>query len=206
VREDVYDEWGWPEATEHEEWGQVTLRDVMLPAQDVPQEAWLDEQEFPVTWTTDTEEKDTEASEVQPVEVGHILTGGWGCRVYRRAVPATKASSWGPAGRTHLVEQLLNGQRRARRLVAEEVAQIFDPTGVMQVEAEDAEQRIADFGNSGPTRMVQPYAEGLVAFLRAPVAFVPERMEDLISTDTVQVCRGWMRQVAIDHDAQRKWG
>jgi hypothetical protein len=104
------------------------------------------------------------------------------------------------------VEQLLNGQRRARRLVAEEVAQIFDPTGVMRGEAEDAEQRIADFGNSGPTRMVQSYAEGLVAFLRAPVAFVPERMEDLISTDTVQVCRGWMRQVAIEHEAQRKWG
>ena len=55
------------------------------------------------------------------------------------------------------------------------------------MEVEDAEQRIADFGNSGPTRMVQPYAEGLAVFLRAPVAFVPERMEDLISTDTVQV-------------------
>ena len=23
VREDVYDEWGWPGTTEHEEWGQV---------------------------------------------------------------------------------------------------------------------------------------------------------------------------------------
>jgi hypothetical protein len=178
----------------------------MLPAHEVPQEAWLDEQEFPVTWTADTEEHDEEASAVQPIEMGHILDGGWGCRVYSRAVPATKASSWGPAGRTHLVLQRLNGERRARRLVAEEAAQIFDPTGVMWVEVEDAEQRIADFGNSGPTRMVQPYAEGLVAFLRAPVAFVPERMEDLISTDTVQVCRGWMRQVATDHDVQRKWG
>jgi hypothetical protein len=205
VREDVYDEWGWPGTTKHEEWEQIDLSDVMLSAQEVPQEAWLDEQEFPVTWKADADQ-DRETSAVQPVEVGHILTGGWGCRVYDRAVPATKASSWGPAGRTHLVSQRLNGKRRARRLVAEEVAQIFDPTGIMRVQAEDAEQRIADFGNSGPTRMVQPYAEGLVAFLKAPVAFVPERMEDLISTDTVQVCRGWMRQVAIDHDAQRKWG
>jgi hypothetical protein len=41
----------------------------MLPAREVPQEAWLDEREFPVTWTTDTEEQDLEASAVQPVEV-----------------------------------------------------------------------------------------------------------------------------------------
>ena len=73
VREDVYDEWGWPGTTKHEEWEQVELSDVMLLAREVPQEAWLDEQEFPVTWTADTADHDRETSAVQPVEDESVI-------------------------------------------------------------------------------------------------------------------------------------
>jgi hypothetical protein len=86
------------------------------------------------------------------------------------------------------------------------VARIFDPDGVMTVVAADPEQRVAEFGNSGPSRMVQPYAEGLVKFMRPPMSFVPEKMSDLIDKETVQVCRGWLAQAEVDfkHMAAQK--
>ena len=119
-------------------------------------------------------------------------------------VPATKASSWGPAGRTHLVAQKKAGVWRARRLAAAETARIFDPDGVMRVMAEDEEVRVAEFGNSGPTRMVLPYAEGLVDFLKPPMSFLPESMEEIIEEDTVRICRGWMQQSAVDFRERAK--
>jgi len=60
----------------------------------------------------------------------------------------------------------------------------------MEVLAADPEQQVAEFGNSGPSRMVQPYAEGLMKFLRPPMSFVPEKIGDIIDKKTVQVCRG----------------
>ena len=204
VRKDIFDEWGWPEVKEHPEWGRVTLEEVLSPAEDVAAQLWLDPREYPVTWTADmTRDRSTEEF-LRPKEVGHILEGGWGCRVYEGMVPATKASSWGPAGRTHLVAQEKAGVWRARRLSAVEIARIFDPDGVMRVMAADEEVRVAEFGNSGPTRMVLPYAEGLVDFLKPPMSFVPESMEEIIEEDTVQICRGWMQQSATDFRERAK--
>ena len=125
----------------------------MQPAENVRDELWLGP-DVPVTWTRDMSLPFSPEELLRPVEVGHILDGGWGCRVYAGMTPATKASSWGPAGRTHLVAQQRRGQWYARRLGAEEVARIFDPDGLMKVAADDPEQQVAEFGNSGPSRMV----------------------------------------------------
>ena len=94
--------------------------------------------------------------------------------------------------------QQRQGQWHARRLGANEVARIFDPEGLMEVLAADPEQQVAEFGNSGPSRMVQPYAEGLMKFLRPPMSFVPEKIGDIIDKKTVQVCRGWLAQAEVD--------
>jgi hypothetical protein len=45
---------------------------------------------------------------------------------------------------------------------------------------------------------VQPYAEGLMKFLRPPMSFVPEKIGDIIDKKTVQVCRGWLAQAEVD--------
>ena len=197
VRKDVFDQWGWPEAVHHPEWKRVTLAEILQPAEQVRDELWLGP-EVPVTWTRDMSIPFSADELLRPVEVGHILDGGWGCRVYVGMTPATKASSWGPAGRTHLVAQQRQGQWHARRLGAREVARIFDPEGLMEVLAADPEQQVAEFGNSGPSRMVQPYAEGLMKFLRPPMSFVPEKIGDIIDKKTVQVCRGWLAQAEVD--------
>jgi hypothetical protein len=203
VRRDVFEQWGWPEAVTHPEWQRVTLAEILQPAENVRDELWLGP-DVPVTWTRDMSLPFSPEELLRPVEVGHILDGGWGCRVYAGMTPATKASSWGPAGRTHLVAQQRRGQWYARRLGAEEVARIFDPDGLMKVSAADPEQQVAEFGNSGPSRMVQPYAEGLVKFLRPPMSFVPEKISEIIDDKTVQVCRGWMVQAETDFREQAK--
>ena len=74
----------------------------------------------------------------------------------------------------------------------------------MKVSAADLEQQVAEFGNSGPSRMVQPYAEGLVKFLRPPMSFVPEKISEIIDDKMVQVCRGWMVQAETDFKEQAK--
>ena len=76
----------------------------------------------------------------------------------------------------------------------------------MKVYAADPEQQVADFGNSGPSRMLQPYAEGLVKFLRPPMSFVPEKISDIIGKNTTEVCRGWLAQAEVDFKHIEKRG
>ena len=82
VRQDVFDAWGWPAVQEHPEWDRITLEQILNLAEDVAAYLRLDPEEYPVTWTADMT-RDRSAEEfLQPQEVGHILQGGWGCRVY----------------------------------------------------------------------------------------------------------------------------
>ena len=84
VREDVYEKWGWPEGrTEKPQ--RRHLQEILRDPSDVSH-LFLPETE--VTW-------DTEAlrSDELHVVVGHIgEKEGWGTRVYKNCVPATKAS------------------------------------------------------------------------------------------------------------------
>lgn len=116
----------------------------------------------------------------------------WGHRVYRCVVPATKASSFGFAGRTHLVAQRLRGRWRARQLMAEELQKIFGSPRVPLVV--DAVEKLAvqDFGNGCPVRMVLPQADALAAFCGVPSSFVPLVAAEVVSDDAVAGFRGAM--------------
>ena len=121
VRKDVYDAWGFPTKKTRTA-PRLRLEDVLLPESEV-EDLWLDEERYPITWDEGALARQTDGS--QPIEVGTILGGGWGNRVYRDMVPATKASAWGPAGRTHLISQRRDGKWAARTLHLREVARFF---------------------------------------------------------------------------------
>ena len=141
----------------------LVLQDLLQPPEEV-QDLFLCRKRFPVTW-------DDEALRV-PVaaygEVGNVVghvgpAAQWGTRVYRHVLPATKASSFGVAGRTHLVAQRFNGEWRARTLSVQEVKAWCTSARVELVLPADPETAMSALGNSGPARMVLPFADGLSA-------------------------------------------
>ena len=184
VREDVYEKWGWPEGrTEKPQ--RRHLQEILRDPSDVSH-LFLPETE--VTW-------DTEAlrSDELHVVVGHIgEKEGWGTRVYKNCVPATKASSWGVSGRTHLVAQRWNGIWRARTLDISEVLAIFSDDRVAIHLHDDEEVAMASMGNSGPARMVLPDADMLVRFCRPQIPVVPESIGEIVTSATVHAFRGAM--------------
>ena len=185
VRKDVFAKWGFPSVV-HSTQPRLTLADVLMTGP-VVDNLWLNENRFPVTWDADALAADTDG--LSPVVVGTILDGGWGCRVYKDMVPATKASAWGPAGRTHLVAQRRGDKWAARTLHHQEVSTIFADTRV-DVRVGHGDQGIADFGNSAPARMILPRADGLVQFTTPPSAFVPTNVDQVIAPRSVQLVRG----------------
>jgi hypothetical protein len=207
VRDDIYAEKGFPEPIRDEELPVLTLEDVMLPAQDARLRGlWVDERQTPVTWVESDPDQVDVSGVTGPVEVGFLGDGGWGRRVYVGMVPATKASAWGPDGRTHLVYQRRSGLRAARTLHVTEVRAMFISPRAPVLEAVDPEQAIADYGNSCPARMVLPHADGIMAHIRPGSRFVPRRMSDVVPDGTVAVCRGWMHMVKADFDQAAKLG
>jgi hypothetical protein len=205
TREDIFEAKGAPEPLRDPDMQRVRLSDIMLPADDPRLNGlWLDEQADPVTWTAEENEPRSEAR--FPVEVGHIQPGGWGCKVYEEMVPATKASSWGVSGMTHLICQRRAGRRRARRMHRLEVGNIFVSERAPLVLAEDDDEAISDFGNAAPARMVMPHADGIMQHIRPDLMFAPESMDQIIPPDTVKVCRGWMSQCAGDYKAMAAAG
>ena len=184
----------------------MTLREVMG---EVPEDSplWLTDGTA-VEWdkSIDPDGPFTGAQAHKPVEVGSFEGGGWGRRIYANMVPATKASDWGQGGRTHMVAQKRNGVWWARRLSSQEVSRMFAHPSVQLHLAGDDERRVRELGNSGPARMVRPWALGIERFLRPPVPWCPDSMEEIVSEDTVRVCRGWMAQAATDFSHMRRMG
>lgn len=185
VRADVQDKWGWPRESVSRTPQRLQLQEVLQEPQLVkhlflPEEA--------VTW-----DEEALGSDDLHVVVGHIGDrAGWGTRVYKNCVPATKASSWGVAGRTHLVAQQWGGQWRARTLSVEEVKTIFSHDRVQIHLNEDAEVAMTSLGNSGPARMVLPEADRIVHFCKPQIPVVPRGVEEVISKDAVHAFRGAM--------------
>jgi hypothetical protein len=206
VRQDIFDEWGWPTAPPPEDLPSVTLEGVLDRGDKVSRGLWLDEAEFPVSWLPTVELQPTAEQLRRPVVVGTVAGGGLGCRVYRGMLPSMKTTAGvpGAGGSTHLVAQRRGGKWAARRLSAQEMRRIYDPDGVLAVIASDPDEELQDYGGSSPVRMVQPHAQGLVRFLRPPLVTVPQCMEDIISPQTVQICRGWMANAATDFDQMAK--
>ena len=62
----------------------------------------------------------------------------------------------------------------------------------MQIKVGQGEQGLADLGNSGPSRMILPHADGLVQFSKVPLPWVPHSVEQIVAPDTVQLVRGSM--------------
>ena len=205
MRCDVHAQWGFPEEVD-EGLPRMHLADVLQPVDD-DDDVWLQEG-TEVRWLDGVQRGGPFGGiqELKPVVVGTVEDGGWGKRIYANMVPATKASSWGPGGRTHLVAQLRRGCWWARRLTAEEVTRMFGHPNVPLELAESGDTRIAELGNAGPCRMVRPWALGIVKFLRPPMQWCPVSIAELISDDTVRVCRGWMSQAKTDFDHMAKMG
>jgi len=116
----------------------------------------------------------------------------WGHRVYRFALPATKASAFGFSGRTHLVAQLWGGEWRARTLSATEIGKIFGSSRVDLEVDEDDDRALRDYGNGGPLRMVLPFADALVSHFAPPSDFVPQSVGEIVSGTAVTAFRGAM--------------
>ena len=116
----------------------------------------------------------------------------WGSRVYRFSVPATKASSFGVAGRTHLVAQRWQGRWRARTLAVGEVKAMFEDERVQLTLHPDEQVAMSSLGNAGPAKMVLSFADGIVKFCAPPSSFVPASADQIISSDAVGVFRGAM--------------
>ena len=205
VRKDVHAKWGWPGWID-EGLPVLSLSDVLEEVEN-DSELWLDEGTV-VEWEAGVDPGGPfpEAQADKPVVVGSFEGGGWGRRIYANMVPATKASSWGQAGRTHAVAQMRKGKWWARRLSAKEVTRIFEHPDVTLCLASDDDARIRELGNSGPARMVRPWALGIERFLRPPSPWCPSSMDSIISRDTVRVCRGWMAQAAQDFTHMSKMG
>lgn len=161
----------------------MTLADVMEEIQE-NSSLWLKEGTV-VDWKGDVHPNGPFTDAQAPVEVGSFDGGGWGRRIYANMVPATKASDWGQGGRTHMVAQMRKGVWWARRLSAREVTKLFAHPKVHLHLAGDDDQRVRELGNSGPARMVRPWALGVERFLRPPVPWCPDTLDEIVSTDTV---------------------
>ena len=170
----------------------LVLQDLLQPPEEV-QDLFLCRKRFPVTW-------DDEALRV-PVaaygEVGNVVghvgpAAQWGTRVYRHVLPATKASSFGVAGRTHLVAQRFNGEWRARTLSVQEVKAWCTSARVELVLPADPETAMSALGNSGPARMVLPFADGLTKYCAPPLPVVPASVHEVVAPEAVVAFRGAM--------------
>ena len=200
VRSDVHERWGHPVAVD-EKLPRLHLSDVLRSVPD-EHEVWLSDTSQ-VQWRDQSPPWQVPEDAAGPVVVGEVDGGGWGKRVYAHMVPATKASSWGQAGRTHLVAQRRRGVWWARRLLREEIERIFRHDQVSLVLAENDDRAIAELGNAGPVRMIRPWALGIVEFLRPPLPWCPVRMRELITEEERQVCQGWMGQAEVDFTHMR---
>ena len=176
----------------------LVLQDLLQPPEEV-QELFLCKKRFPVTW-------DEEALQV-PVAtygevgnvVGHVgLAAQWGTRVYRHVLPATKASSFGVAGRTHLVAQRYNGEWRARTLSVQEVKAWCTSARVELTLPADPETAMSALGNSGPARMVLPFADGLTKYCAPPLPVVPACVDEVVAPEAVIAFRGAMCLTHLD--------
>ena len=131
--------------------------------------------------------------------VGHTgPVAQWGTRVYRHVLPATKASSFGAAGRTHLVAQRWNGEWRARTLSVLEVKAWCTSDRVRLQLPADPDAAMRALGNSGPARMVLPFADGLVKFCAPPLPIVPACVDEIVAPEVVQAFRGAMHLTHLD--------
>ena len=151
---------------------------------------WVDENQHKVVWNPS----------VSGGVVAEVDGGGWGNRVYSRAVPAPKSQSWGAGGRTHLIEDTRSGARAARRLHRKEVAAIFLDCN-LRCHVRAGDEGIDDMCDAAPVRMYTPFTRGLVAFTKPPSDFVPAAVTDIVSSDAVTMVRGAM---ALAHEDFQK--
>ena len=176
----------------------LVLQDLLQPPEEV-QELFLCKKRFPVTW-------DEEALQVPVASygevgnvVGHVgLAAQWGTRVYRHVLPATKASSFGVAGRTHLVAQRYNGEWRTRTLSVHEVKGWCTSARVELTLPADPETAMSALGNSGPARMVLPFADGLTKYCAPPLPVVPACVDEVVAPEAVIAFRGAMCLTHLD--------
>ena len=205
VRDDVFEKWGWPEPVMDESQTRLRLEDVMLHGSDERlQSLWLQGCDGKVEWNGKQEGPFTEEDRASPMVVAEVDGGGWGKRVYMHMVPATKASSWGISGMTHLVAQMRNGKWSARRLHKEELRKVFESDRVQLKLAGDDDEAVGEMGNAGPARMVHPHADGIAKWGGPPSSFVPERIDEIVPVAAVEAVRGTMATMAFDFDERVK--
>jgi len=194
----VFEKWGWPPVVFDKAQPRLVLQDLLQPPEEV-QELFLCKKRFPVTWDEEALQAPVATyGEVGNV-VGHVgLAAQWGTRVYRHVLPATKASSFGVAGRTHLVAQRYNGEWRARTLSVHEVKAWCTSARVELTLPADPETAMSALGNSGPARMVLPFADGLTKYCAPPLPVVPACVDEVVAPEAVIAFRGAMCLTHLD--------
>ena len=204
VRRDVFEKWGWPPVVFDPEPPSLVLQELLLPPAQVSH-LFLDKNTHPVKW-----DEVAMAAPRGPYDgagnvVGHIgPRAQWGTRVYRDVLPATKASSFGVSGRTHLVAQRWNGEWRARTLAVSEVKSWCTSDRVPLLLSSDPDAAMGALGNSGPARMVLPFADGITKFCAPPLTVVPTCIDEVVSPEAVTAFRGAMDLTHADFKARAK--
>ena len=133
-------------------------------------------------------------------KVGTLEGSGPGLSVFRSRIPAVKASSFGPGGRSYLVAQReTSGEWIVRNLHASEEVRLFSHPEVPMFWGTDAEEASTRRGNSGPAPMMLPIMKGLVEHCRPAVSSVPADIDDIISPSDIAAFRGHMHSGYEDY-------
>jgi hypothetical protein len=142
----------------------------------------------------------------KPWKVAELSGIGGGRSVYRHRIPAIRASSFGPGGRSHLVQQVTtSGAAICRHIHPREVDRLFHSATVKIEWGEQDTRRCERQGSSAPPDLILPILDGIAKFCRPACPMVPASISDIISNDDVRAYRGHLAMAYTDFQhAQRK--
>ena len=110
----------------------------------------------------------------EPWTVGKVAGVGQGRSIFRHRLPAVKFTDFGPAGRSHFVQQQTqDGTQVVRHLHPTEVDRLFREEQMPMEWGDLVADRQARQGNSAPPQMMLPVLQGMARFCEPVCPFVP---------------------------------
>jgi hypothetical protein len=212
VRDDLADKWGMPKPPSMG--GQasaVLLDDILLPADDVTH-LWLQQE---VTWSCNPELPAPPNLDGKAWKVGMVgSSSSTDNKVFRFTVPASKLSSSGPGGWSHLIAQKSIGLNRwiVRPMATQELRRLYLPTPALPVRPTSSEMcwdpsESADGARAVPGNMMRAIVQSVVAFCQPITRFRPRSLEDVgLTAQVVKQWQGSMRTGYQDHMRMRRNG
>ena len=143
----------------------------------------------------------------EPWTVGKVAGVGQGRSIFRHRLPAVKFTDFGPAGRSHFVQQQTqDGAQVVRHLHPTEVDRLFREERVPMEWGDLIADRQARQGNSAPPQMMLPVLQGVARFCEPVCPFVPRDVRQVITDDQVLAYRGHLMSVHKDFVEAEKRG